>query len=309
MLERLKSLFHKPVINYSVSIKGLSVRYGTKTVLDNLSFTIGKRDIFGIIGLSGSGKSTLLKALLGFTHYNGLIKRGKSLGYCPQDEAFFNELSLKENALLFGRMNSLDSGIALSRASKLLKELEVNESLDKMAGQLSGGQQKRLNIILSILHDPDLIVLDEPFAGLDYLNRSLLWDFIKRLRRKGKTIILSTHLLEEAQKHCNNLLIISHGKRFASGSINDLKRSLKFRQYISLRTKYLNKDNELKIKSYCAKKGLKVIELSDKTMSFGLPDTESRKNLLSIIKHLGIKFVITEYRPPALNELFMVSVK
>jgi len=309
MLERLKSLFRKEPVNYSVSVKGLSVRYGTKTVLDNIGFTAGKRDVFGIIGLSGSGKTTLLKAIMGFTHYNGSIKRGKSIGYCPQDEAFFNELSLKENVMLFGRLNSVDSKTAINRATKLLKDMEVNEPLDKMAGQLSGGQRKRLNIVLSLLHDPELIILDEPFAGLDYLNRSLLWGFIRHLKSKGHSIILSTHLLEEAQKHCNNLLIISHGKRFAHGSISDLKRSLKFRHYLNIKIKYLSQDNAKHIKEYCKKKGLKVVTLDDNGAGFGLPTNDERRGLLTMMKRLGVKYMIREYRPPELNELFMVSVK
>jgi len=305
-----KGLFKKEPKNYCIKVNGLSVSYGAKKVLKDINLTIRRKDVFGIIGLSGSGKSTLLKSLMGFVNYHGFIDQSTGkVGYCPQDEAFFNELTIRENVLLFGNMNSTPKNLSLSRAKKLMNELKINEAVDKFAGELSGGQAKRLNIILSILHDPEIIVLDEPFAGLDYLNRVLLWDFINHLKRKGKTVILTTHLLNEAQKHCNNLLIISEGKKFAMGSISDLKRSLKFRQYISVKFKYLNKENQKKIKRYCIKRRFWVLELDDNGASFGLPDSDERNNLISMIKRLGISYGITEYRPPTLNELFMVSAQ
>jgi len=306
----LDKLFKKKPKNYSIKVTGLNVSYGKKKVLNNIHFTINKKDVFGIIGLSGSGKSTLLKSLMGFINYKGLIdKTQDSIGYCPQEEAFFNELSLKENILLYGNMNSTSPNIALSRAQKLMNELMIKESLDKLAGELSGGQQKRLNIILSILHDPNTIILDEPFAGLDYMNRLLLWNFIKHLKRKGKTIVLTTHLLNEAQKNCNNLLIISKGKKFALGSISDLKRSLKFKQYMSIKFNYLSKENKDKIKTYCRRRNYWVLSTNERTISFGIPDVNARRKLLSMIKRLDVKYSVTEFRPPTLNELFMVSVK
>jgi len=304
------NLLKKEKKNYSIKVRGVSVYYGKKRVLNNIHLRINRRDVFGIIGLSGSGKSTILKALMGFVNYQGIIDKAKdSIGYCPQDEAFFNDLSIQENIILFGNMNSTSPSLALSRAKKLMNELQVNEGLDKQAGELSGGQQKRLNIILSILHDPDIVILDEPFAGLDYMNRLLLWQFIKQLRRKGKTVILTTHLLNEAQKHCNNLLIISQGKKFVMGSISDLKRSLKFKQFINLKFNYLNQDTKEHIKDYCRKRDIRILWITDKTMSFGLPDGDDRDNLLSMIKRQDAKYKVIEYRPPTLNELFMVSVK
>jgi ABC-type multidrug transport system ATPase subunit len=169
--------------------------------------------------------------------------------------------------------------------------------------------EKRLNIILSILHDPRIVILDEPFAGLDYINRLLLWDFIKHLKSKGKTIVLTTHLLNEAQDHCNNLLIISEGRKFAMGSINDIKRMLSFQEYISFKFNYLNRDDQRRIRNYCKRRGYWILNLNTKMAGFGLPSSSKRKNIIGMIKRLDTPYDIAEYRPPTLNELFMVSIK
>lgn len=308
MLEQLKEFFKEPERDYCFKVKNLSVNYGRHNVLKNLSFTIDKRDVFGIIGLSGSGKSTLLKALLKFTGYQGFVDKSKSvIGYCPQEGAFFEDLTIKENVLLFGNLSNTPVKQSLRMAGRLMKELKLKKPLDKMVEELSGGERKRVNIILSILHDPGVVVLDEPFAGLDYLNRLMLWDFIKHLKSRGKTVILTTHLLNEAQKHCNNLLILSQGRRFAMGSISDIKRSLRFQEFINVGFDYLNKDDQASIRSYCKKRGFWVLGLNNRAGSFGLPSSDKRRNLVGMIKRLGTDFEVVEYRPPTLNELFMVS--
>ncbi len=310
MINKIKSIFQKEKIDYCLKVSQLNINYGSKKVLQDINFVVENKDIFGILGLSGSGKSTLLKAIMGFTNYSGYIRHSeKRVGYCPQDDAFIPELSIQENIKIFAYLNSTTTKTATERAIKLMKELDLNEPLNKTSDELSGGQKKRLNIILSILHEPKTIIMDEPFAGLDYKNRIILWRFIGELKSKGKTIIITTHLLEEAQDNCNKLLIISHGKKFAQGSISDLKRSLKFRHYIKIRFKYLNKENTEKIIDYCKKKGFKVIQLSDNTAGIGLPIEEEKENLLSVIKRMNIEYKIEELRQPSLNELFMVSIK
>ncbi|MBD3312300.1 ATP-binding cassette domain-containing protein [archaeon] len=306
----LDKLFKKEVKKYCIKAKKLSVSYGKKEVLKDINFTIDKKDIFGVIGLSGSGKSTLLKALMNFVHYKGSVDKMKGkVGYCPQEEAFFDDLTIKENVLLFGNLNSTPIDESIKRAEKLMERLEINEPLDKPAGELSGGQKKRLNIILSIINDPQIVILDEPFAGLDYMTRLLLWDFITHLRRQKKTIIFTTHLLNEAQKYCSNVLIISKGERFAMGSVSDLKRSLNFKLLVNVKFKYLSQDNQDKIKDYCEKRDLLVLGLNTDSGAFGVPGKNRMDNLVSMIKRLDTPFDVVEYRAPSLNEIFMVSVK
>ncbi len=293
--------------SYCLKVNGLTVSYGSRRVISNLHFTVKRRSVFGVIGLSGSGKSSLLKAIMGLVRFSGFIDYSGSIGYCPQDNAFFSDLTILENVKLFGNLSGTPLSVAVKRAKSLMKELLIDLPFSTVAGELSGGQQKRLNIILSLLNNPNIIILDEPFAGLDYVTRLLLWGFIKRLRRDGKTVILSTHLLNEAQEFCNNLLIISGGKRFALGSISDLKRSLKFEQFVSLRFSYLNSVLSERIRHYCSVRGFKVISLSERFGSFGLPGVDERNNFISMIKRLGVKFKVEEFRVPSLNELLMVS--
>jgi ABC-2 type transport system ATP-binding protein len=304
-------LFNKPLESeHLVNVKSLSIKYGIKNILRNVNFSVDKRDTFGIIGLSGSGKTTILKALMKLLPHYGLIefsKTVKNIGYCPQEDAFFDELTIKENAIIMSSLVSVDYLTLMHRLKVYMKELMLNEPLNKLASELSGGQKKRLNIILSLLNDPELVIMDEPFAELDYLNRSLLWQFIVKLKGKGKTVILTTHLLEEAQKYCNKILIITNGKRFALGSIAELKRRFNFNQFMRIRFNYLNKQNLLKLKDYCLKNEALVLEAFNNYVSFSLPNEEFKALLETFFNNNGLKYSIVEFRPPNLNDLFLVS--
>ncbi len=283
-------------------MKCLEARIKNKIV--DVKFNVYKRDLFAIIGLSGSGKTTILKSLMGLIKYKGKINFFiKKIGYCPQENAFIGDLSIKENIIIFSSLTKAKN--AIQRAQELMKMLKLNEPLEKPAKKLSGGQQKRLNIILSILHDPELIILDEPFAGLDYFTRSLLWEFLENLKRKGKTIILTTHLLNEAQEYCNKIMIINKGKRFAIGSLNDIKKRLKIEIILRVRFSYAGKERISKIKDFCKHNEIKLIEINKKYATFGLLENKKKK-LSNLLKNLKAKII--EYREPDLNDVFMVSL-
>jgi len=305
-------LFEDGQRDHLINVKSLAVNYGKHKVLDKVSFNLDNRDIFGIIGLSGSGKTTILKALMKLVRYNGLIEfsdKIKRIGYCPQDNAFLEDLTIEDNALIMGSLLRVDNNTINNRLNSYMKDLMLNEPLNKPAAELSGGQKKRFNIILSLLHDPQLIIMDEPFAGLDFLNRSLLWYFILKLRRRGKTVVLTTHLLDEAEKYCNQILIISNGRRFALGSINALKRRFNFNYYMRVRFDYLNKNNLAKLKDFCSKRDSMIIELIANYAGFSIPNELFKKELEDYFQKLKLDYSIIEYRPPTLNDLFMVSSK
>ncbi len=303
------NFFKKQTKRYCLKVNDLTVKYGKKLVLKKVDFTVGKGDLFGIIGLSGSGKSTILKSILRLIRYKGRIDfNEKGVGFCPQEDAFFYELSIKENAILFGSLQRIKYTTIITRLKHYMKELELDEPLSKLAGELSGGQRKRLNIILSILKEPGVIILDEPFAGLDYLNRLLLWRFITKLKKRGKTIILTTHLLEEAEDYCNKILIIKEGKRFALGSISDLKRRFKFKLYARIKVSYISAALLEKIKYYSKKRNIRVLSVFNNEISLGFPGEDIYENFLKFIERSGKEYKVIELKPPTLNELFLVSL-
>jgi ABC-2 type transport system ATP-binding protein len=220
-----------------LEVKGLSKKFGTLTVVDNLSFSVNKAEVFALLGPNGAGKTTTIKMLCGLLKADGgdisiggvSVKYGyhqvKSLiGLCPQDIIVWELLTCLEQLKFVGIAYGMNSAEAKDKALKLLKELGLLEKKNKLAMTLSGGMLRRLNIALALIHNPELIILDEPQAGLDPQSRILVRDFIKKLA-KEKAVILTTHDMEEAEKLSDRVAIIDHGKILAIDTPEQLKKS------------------------------------------------------------------------------------
>lgn len=306
-MDFLKFLGNKKQKIPGISIENLSVSYGKKNIIKNLTFSVRERQINAIVGLSGSGKSTILRSIVKLQRYKGDIKLSGNFGYCPQEEAFFEELTVAENIVLFGSLHGLSERESMESGKNYLKLLNMFDNLDSYSYTLSGGQQKRLNIILSLLHKPKLLILDEPFAGLDFYNRKVLWDFFGSLRTKGVTVLLTTHLLNEAEEHSNKILVLKDGKKFAYGSVNSILKSKHLEVVIEMRSNYINQEKISDIKHFCKKVKIHLLD-SDKThLTFGL-ENENKKKLLDFLAKKRVKYEIFSMRKPVLDDLFLVAV-
>ena len=301
---------YKPLTTESVGFS-----YPNQEVLRDISLSIKPGELVAIIGESGCGKSTFLKIISGIisTSHQGKIKIfGKpkffsknKIGFTPQEVSLVPDLSILDNIKIFGLNSGIPEKKAIKKANKLLQMLKLGENLNKLPSQLSGGQHARLNIILSILHDPKILILDEPFAGLDFLNRRLLWHFLESLRKKGKSIILTSHLLTETQKHVDRLIILKNGKIFFSGNLEKLKTKLKINYIYELRFTHLSKQTLSEIKKYCAHKDLKILDSYERYLMFGI-NTEGQKSyLIKFLQKLNLKFDEISFREPNLDETFL----
>ena len=222
-LKRLKKK-RKPI---STSEVGFS--YSNQEVLRDVSLALKEKEMVAIIGKSGSGKSTFLKLIAGIisSKHTGKIKifgRNKifnkdKIGFVPQELSIIPDLSIADNIKIAGLTLGVSEEVAIKKATGLMSMLKLNEDVNKKPEQLSGGQKVRLNIILSLLHDPKILILDEPFVGLDFLNRRLLWHFLESMRKKSKAIVLTSHLLAETQEHVSRLIILKDGQVFFSGNL------------------------------------------------------------------------------------------
>ncbi|MBR9678858.1 MAG: ABC transporter ATP-binding protein [Nanoarchaeota archaeon] len=294
--------------NVRVSVRNLVVSRGNKKIICGLSFNVSKGQIYGVVGLSGSGKSTVLKSLVGLLLKQGYVKLFGCYGYCPQEDAFFEDLTVKENLVLFGSLSGVQEEKVLKKGVVLLKQLLMFDKLDSVSSSLSGGQKKRLNIILSILHSPKIIILDEPFAGLDYYNRKVLWSFLRHLKNTGYTILLTTHLLNEAEDNCSEVLVLKNGKKFAAGSVKQILKRRGVDVVISLRTNYVNKDKEEDIKIYCKRNKVRVLELKKNSIILAL--SYVNKGLFySFLSRKKIVFEEVFSRVPELDDVFLMSVE
>ncbi|WP_238883438.1 ABC transporter ATP-binding protein [Clostridium sp. YIM B02551] len=220
-----------------VRISNLVKKYSNITVLNNINLTLNEGEIIGFIGPSGSGKTTLVKSIIGMEKVdNGAIELlGKKIpnlkvlndiGYMAQSDALYEELTGKENLEFFCKLYRLSKNQIKSRIEYTSKLVNLENELSKKVSNYSGGMKRRLSLAISLIQDPKLLILDEPTVGIDPKLRFSIWEELKSLKADGKTIILTTHVIDEAEK-CDKLVLIREGNIIATGSVDELKQQFK----------------------------------------------------------------------------------
>ena len=223
------------------SVQGLSKRYGDATVVNNLSFDIAPGECLGVIGPNGAGKTTTIRMCLGLTAPDaGRIafypQHGQSALYMPQDalaikdklgivsqfDSLDPDFSCAENLLVLGRYFGMKDAVIRQRIPKLLEFAALTHKADAKLSELSGGMKRRLSLARALVNDPQLLLLDEPTTGLDPQARHLMWERLQRLVQQGKSILLTTHFMDEAERLCNRLLVLDHGKKMTEGTPRQL---------------------------------------------------------------------------------------
>ncbi|MFH1121506.1 MAG: ABC transporter ATP-binding protein [Bacteroidota bacterium] len=215
---------------------GLCKSYNNQLVVDNLSVEIREGEIFGLLGPNGAGKTTSIRMITGLlqpdsgeVNINGSRANGKdnrlNVGLCPQELVLWNNLTCREQLIFIAAMYDVNGRTARNRADELLERMHLTEKRHKLAKTLSGGMQRRLNILMALMHDPGIIILDEPEAGLDPQSRVLVREFILSLS-KIKTVVFTTHNMDEAERVCDRIAIIDSGKLLVTGSPDNLKKTI-----------------------------------------------------------------------------------
>jgi len=231
-----------------IEIDSVSKRFEDTLAVDNVSLTIKKGELLGLLGPNGAGKSTLTKMISGMLNpTSGTIKVGEhniqkqsmkakeALGVVPQDIVLYDYLNAKENLSFYGRIYGLSGKKLKTRIDELLKFTQLEEkAVKRHVSKYSGGMKRRVNIAAALLHEPEVILLDEPTAGLDPQNKLALWEIIQSLKEQGKTIVLTTHMMEEAEELCERVAIMDHGKIIAMGSPNELVKKVKMENTITI---------------------------------------------------------------------------
>ncbi|MCP4761019.1 MAG: ATP-binding cassette domain-containing protein [archaeon] len=220
-----------------IETKELKKVYNGKLVaVDGLSFNVPKGSLVGFLGPNGAGKSTTIKMLstilpptmgsasiMGYDLYKDRKKIRELIGVCPQELVFWDKLTARENIHLIARMHKMKRSDYKEKTDELLGRMNLLNRADDLSNTFSGGMKRRLNVLMAVIHDPEVFFFDEPSAGLDPQSRRVVWDFIKDFEKEKKTVILTTHNMEEADDLSDQLLIIDHGKIIAEGSPQELK--------------------------------------------------------------------------------------
>jgi ABC-2 type transport system ATP-binding protein len=216
-----------------VDVRGVTRRFGTRTVLDGITLSVDRGEILGLLGPSGSGKTTLIKLMTGIdkadegtVHMLGeqmpKLSMLQRLGYMAQSDALYQELTARQNLLFFASLYGLSGGRRQQRIEAVMSVVNLLDDLNKPVAAYSGGMKRRLSLAISLLHEPEILILDEPTVGIDPVLRQSIWKELNSLSERGTTIILTTHVMDEADK-CDRIGFIRDGKLTAVDSPEGLK--------------------------------------------------------------------------------------
>jgi ABC-2 type transport system ATP-binding protein len=222
-----------------LEVTGLRKSYGDLVAVDGVSLRAGKGETIGLLGPNGAGKTTTVSIIAGLVRADaGEVRIGgrvltsdtdpvkRNIGLVPQDLGLYDEMSARENLHLFGALYGLD-GASLKRAmDESLDLVGLSERVKDKVSNFSGGMKRRLNLAASLMHDPQLLLLDEPTVGVDPQSRNAIFDNLEVLKKRGKTLLYTTHYMEEAERLCDRLVIIDHGKVIADDTLQGLHRML-----------------------------------------------------------------------------------
>ena len=219
-----------------VEVKNFKMVFGDKTVIKDLSFEVKKGEIFGLLGANGSGKTTTVRSLLGlYTPTDGeLLVNGKkfnpedssvTVGYLPEERGLYRKENIIDTMVYFGELKGLKNPREWSE--KYLARVGMSDKVDEKIEKLSSGQQQKIQLGITIMGDPKLLILDEPTKGFDPMNRRLLMEIIEELHKKGTSIIMITHYMDEVERLCDRILLLKDGTARAYGTIADVKKEFK----------------------------------------------------------------------------------
>ena len=223
----------KTALMFTVEVNHITKTYGTRSVVNDVSFTVNPGEILGLIGPNGAGKTTTIRMMMDIIQPDSgdikilgekLTEASKnSIGYLPEERGLYKKLNIVDSIVYFAALKGMDSQLARKRADDLLKRVEMLPHKNKKIEELSRGMGQIIQVIVTVIHDPKLIILDEPTAGLDPVNAQLLKDMMLELRNQGKTVIMSTHRMNEIEEMCDRILMINHGQTVLYGGLREIK--------------------------------------------------------------------------------------
>ena len=233
-------------------LSNLKKYYATQKAVDDISFEIQKGSIFGLLGPNGAGKTTLLRMITGIFYPDGgdIILDGKpfnsiddiqKIGYMPEERGLYKKMKIGEQALYLAQLKGLSKAESTEKIKYWFKKFEMETWWNKKVEDLSKGMSQKLQFVITVLHEPKLIILDEPFSGLDPLNANLIKEEIYNLAKKGATIIFSTHRMEQVEEICDHIVLMNLGKKILDGTVTDIKQQFKENSFL------IQTDNEVAI--------------------------------------------------------------
>ncbi len=292
-----------------LKVENITKYYNKTKAVDNLSFTVEKGEIFGLLGENGAGKTTTFRIILGLINASSgnVTLDGKridysltdKIGYVTEERSLLTKMTVKDQILLYGVLKGMSEDNILKEMRKWLKKFQISDYENRKIKELSKGNQQKIQFIAAVINKPKLLILDEPFSGLDPINVEMLKKAIIELQETGCSIIFSSHQMEQIEDFCEKLVILSHGKVVVAGYLKDIKNEYR-KKNILLRGDNLPLDKIRKLKG--------VISLEEHRGEYlvKIESLDIADSIFKIVKDYNItKYDVTE---PTLNEIFIEKV-
>lgn len=292
-----------------LKVENVSKHFGEKLAVDNISFDINKPGVFGLLGTNGAGKSTTIRMMLGILKkdsgeitWNGkkVERKNVNFGYLPEERGIYPKSKIYEQLLYFAELKGMKKENASKEIDYWMDKLKVSEYKNMTAEKLSKGNQQKVQFITAILNDPELIVLDEPFSGLDPVNTELLKEVILELVEKGKYIVMSSHQMTSIEEFCSDVVIINKGKTVLKGNLKKIKDTYKANRLI-INTK---QDITAEVKEL----NLNIEKNIDNNYEIKIENEEIAHTLLKNLVNRNIEIDKFELKKPTLNDIFIEKV-
>ena len=293
----------------SLEVKSVSKSYGEKIAVDNISFTMDKPCAFGLLGTNGAGKTTTIRMILGILNKDSgeiswnqkqVERKNVNFGYLPEERGIYPKTKIYDQLMYFAKLKGMKKEDADKEIKNWTKKIEVEEYLNMPAEKLSKGNQQKIQFITAVMHNPELIVLDEPFSGLDPINTEILKKAIIELIGKGKYIIMSSHQMATIEEFCSDLIILDNGKTVLQGNLNEIKNSYKANKLEVEATK--NIDNLVK------EAGLEIVFSKENNYEIKINSEEDGYRLFDLLAKENIKVNKFEVKKPSLHDIFIEKV-
>lgn len=292
-----------------LKVENITKYYNKNKAVDNLSFTVEKGEIFGLLGENGAGKTTTFRIILGLINASSgnVTLDGKKIdysltdkiGYVTEERSLLTKMTVKDQILLYGVLKGMSEDNILKEMRKWLKKFQISDYENRKIKELSKGNQQKIQFIAAVINKPKLLILDEPFSGLDPINVEMLKKAIIELQETGCSIIFSSHQMEQIEDFCEKLVILSHGKVVVAGYLKDIKNEYR-KKNILLRGDNLPLDKIRKLKG--------VISLEEHRGEYlvKIESLDIADSIFKLVKDYNItKYDVTE---PTLNEIFIEKV-
>ena len=292
-----------------LELKNVSKTFAGKIAVDNISLTLNTPGVYGLLGTNGAGKTTTIRMILGIIKkdsgeiaWNGKAVDRKSVnfGYLPEERGVYPKTKIFDQLIYFAELKGMKTDDAKNSINKWAKELKVEEYMDMPAEKLSKGNQQKIQFMTAIIHNPELVVLDEPFSGLDPVNTEILKNIIIDLVRNGKYVIMSAHQMPTIEEFCSDILILDKGKTVLKGNLKEIKDT-----YPASRVRI---DTDTKIEKYIQELDLKIENEKNNEYVIKITDEEKAHTLLNNVISNGIKVNKFDIMKPTLNDIFIEKV-